>query len=82
MRRLARGCTSESHPLYGTFMAQLSGCIYEWDEEDYDLLMRAKGGELTQAGVQNPSSTAIKKAITREELARHCRQRTRAMKGP
>ena len=48
-------------PLYGTFMARLSGCIYEWDEEDYNLLMRAKGGELTQAGVRNPSSTAIKK---------------------
>lgn len=77
MRRLARGCTSESHPLYGTFMARLSHCIYEWDEEDYDLLMRAKGGELTQAGVRNPSSTAIRKAITREELARHCRRRTR-----
>ena len=29
MRRLAGGCTSEAHPLYGTFMAQLSNCIFE-----------------------------------------------------
>lgn len=31
MKRLGRACTSESHPLYGTFMMQLSSCIFEWD---------------------------------------------------
>ena len=30
MRRLANGCVSESHPLYGTFMGQLSNCIFKW----------------------------------------------------
>ena len=30
MRRLACGCTTESHPLYGTFVSHLSSCIFEW----------------------------------------------------
>ena len=42
MRRLGRGCTSESHPLYGTFMSKLSSCIFEWDADDYDRLLSAK----------------------------------------
>ena len=77
MRRLAGGCTSEAHPLYGTFMAQLSNCIFEWDFDDFNVLMSAKRGELIQAGVPDPSESAVKKAITRGELAKHCRRRTR-----
>ena len=69
MRRLARGCISESHPLYGTFMAKLSSCIYEWDEEDYTHLMNAKSEELidptsvhersSQSSFQGRVSTAL-----------------------
>ena len=77
MRRIARGCGSESHPLYGKFMGSLSSCIFEWDEVDYNQLMSAKRGELIRAGVRDPSPTAIQKAITREELARHCKRQTR-----
>ena len=40
MRRLAVAVTSESHPLYGVFMARLSAAIFEWDESDYSLLCR------------------------------------------
>ena len=76
MRRLARGCISESHPLYGTFMAKLSSCIYEWDE-DYTHLMNAKSEELIEAGIPHPSTSAVAKALSREELARHCKRRTR-----
>ncbi len=76
MRRLARGCTTESHPLYGTFMSQLSSCVYEWEERDVDLLMDAKKHELMAAGVPNPSTSAITKAVSRAELARHCRRQT------
>ena len=32
MRHISDGVTSESHPLYGTFMQQLRGCIFEWDD--------------------------------------------------
>ena len=73
MRRLAKGCTTESHPLYGTFMARLSACVYEWDEEDYRRLMSAKRKELILAGVPNPSQGTTANAISKEELARHCR---------
>ena len=77
MRRLARGCSSESHPLYGTFMGSLSSCLFEWDQEDYDNLMASKRGELVRAGVSDPSTAALRKAISREELAHHCRRKTR-----
>ena len=77
MRRLGAGCTSESHPLYGVFMGRLARCIFEWDAEDLTLLYRAKRGELKMAGVANPSEEAVRTAVTKEEMARHCRRRTR-----
>ena len=77
MRRIGPGCSSETHLLYGTFMSCLSKCLFEWDEADYQLLAKAKRGELIRAGVTNPSESAIWKATTKLELARHCRRRTR-----
>ena len=58
-------------------MGSLSSCIFEWDEEDYQKLIEARRGELVGAGVSDPSPAAICKAISREELARHCWRRTR-----
>ena len=69
----------ESHPLYGTFMACLSECIFEWDSGDYQLLMQAKKAELVVAGIPNPCEYAVRKAIKKEELARYCRRRTRGV---
>ena len=43
MRRFAPGVTSPSHPLYGTLMAQLSACLFEWDTEDVAQLEPASG---------------------------------------
>ena len=80
MRRLANGCTSESHPLYGPFMSRLSAAIFEWDRSDLDLLFAAKRSELITAGVPNPPPTAVQKAVSKEEIARHCRRRTRGTK--
>ena len=77
MRRLAGGVTSESHPLYGTLMSRLSMAIFEWDMGDYPSLLEAKKGELEASGISNPSEKAARKAITREELLKHCRRRTR-----
>ena len=57
-------------------MRLLSGCLFEWDEGDFDNLMAAKREELVRAGVNDPWSAAVKKAVSREELARHCRRRT------
>ena len=65
MRRITVGCMTESHPLYGTLMSQLSSAIFEWDREDFEHLM---------------SPSAIQKAISKDEMARHCKWRTRGVK--
>ena len=75
MRRFAAGCTTESHPLYPTFMVRLSQCIFEWSREDLNLLKQAKAGEL----VLNPSDEDIMKAIKKQELALHVRRKTRGI---
>lgn len=58
---------------------QLSSSIFEWDEQDVNLLMSAKRVELQLAGLNDPSNTAVRKALTVKELARHCRRRTRGV---
>ena len=44
------------------------------------LLYRAKRGELQKAGVLNPSEDTVRKAVTKEEMARYCRRGTRGVK--
>lgn len=68
MQRLGAGCTSESRPLDGVFMESLARCIFEWYVDDLALLYRAKRGEA------NLSEEAVRKAVTKEEMARHCRR--------
>ncbi|PIK44872.1 hypothetical protein BSL78_18257 [Apostichopus japonicus] len=77
MRRLALGCTTESHPLYGVFMSRLSSVIFEWDSDDLKKLQDAKKKELEMDGIPNPSLSAVQKAITKEELERYCKRQTR-----
>ncbi|EFX68968.1 hypothetical protein DAPPUDRAFT_329554 [Daphnia pulex] len=77
IRRLSNACNNESHPLYGTFMSGISGAIFEWDAFDVNLLRDAKRAELKLAGIQNPSTETVEKAVTKTELARHCRRKTR-----
>lgn len=77
MRRLAFGCSSEAHPLYGVFMSQLSGCIFEWDDRDYNKLLLAKKGQLKATGLKSPSEAAVRNAVTKTDLASHCRRCTR-----
>ena len=43
----------------------------------YSHLTDAKRGCLQREGVSNPSMRAIQKAVSKEELSRHCRRRTR-----
>ncbi len=65
-------CTSESHPLYGTFITKLSTAIFEWDDTDNQRLVEAKlHGEMIGTGLCHPSGSAAKKAIKISELARH-----------
>jgi len=79
MRRLSRGCCSESHPLCEMFMLQLFLWSFELDESDLKLLQSAKGFTMymLQQGIPNPSQSAVNRALSREELTRHCRRRIR-----
>ena len=79
MRRLAGGCTSEKHPLYPSFLRQLSACIFEWDKADFEDLVNAKREELQAMGIASPSHKAIMEAVNKQELALHCRRRTRGV---
>ena len=79
MRRLAAGCTTESHPLYGVFLGRLSQCIFEWSKEDLEKLKHAKCCELRKSGVKDPSDEDAIRQITKKELATHCRRKTRGV---
>lgn len=70
MRRFARGVTTESHSLYGQFMARLSYAIFEWDKDDFARLEKAKQSE-------EGRDDYIK--LSAKEMARHCRRRTRGV---
>ncbi|XP_031423253.1 uncharacterized protein LOC116220492 isoform X2 [Clupea harengus] len=74
MCRLALGCTTAAHQVYPIFMSRLSACIFEWDAADLALLCEAKTQQLQCQGL---SSLDITKRLSREELALHCRRRTR-----
>ena len=70
MRRLAGGRTTESHPLYGQFMSRL----YARDGSDVQQLVTANKQEMLSAGLPHVSENAVRKAITKDELAQHCRR--------
>ena len=80
MRRFTTGLTTEHHPLYGTFCSKLSGCIFEWDQDDIRCLKEAKKSELKKkhAGLA-PTDAQVLANISSKELAKHCRRRTRGV---
>ena len=80
MRRFADGCTTNAHPLYGTFMSHLSSCIFEFDAEDVRLLRQAKASEIEATeGRSNLSTADLDSRITKAELSKHCRRKTRGV---
>jgi hypothetical protein len=78
MRRIAAGCNTESHQLYGIFLSRLSKCIFEWSREDMELLKTAKRNQILDEGIRNPSEIHIISRISKAELALHCRRKTRS----
>ena len=64
------------------FMSRISVAIFEWDLNDVELLKRAKFGELKLAGISNPSPETVLKSISKQELAQHCRRKTRDVDVP
>ncbi|KAB5574970.1 hypothetical protein PHYPO_G00215240 [Pangasianodon hypophthalmus] len=79
MRRLATGCSTDAHPLYPTFMARLSACIFEWDPHDVALLRRAKREQLEDERLPLITDDLVNRRISKKELALYCRQRTRGV---
>ncbi len=78
MWQFAMACCSESHALYGSFMGQLSGCIFEWDPVDLQKLLGAKQEELKATGMYRAAQDDIATMlVTKQELAIHCKHRTR-----
>lgn len=77
MRRIALGCTTDAHQLYPIFMSRVSACIFEWDAADLSVLREAKRSLLMSQGWPSPTDEDVNKQLTREELALHCRRRTR-----
>ncbi|KAK0152989.1 hypothetical protein N1851_005364 [Merluccius polli] len=80
MRRFNCGLTTEHHPLYGTFCAKMSSCIFEWDQKDVQRLKEAKRGEWrTSHSGHPPTEEQLLASISPRELKRHCRRRTRGV---
>ena len=77
MRRFSNGVTSDSHPLYGTLMSGLSRCIFQWDEDDLNLLKKAKREEMLLNGIPCPTDADVARSIKGDELSLHCRRMTR-----
>ena len=77
MRRFTRGCTTEHHPLYGTFCHSLTACIFEWDKDDYERLKQAKKSELVKKTPGHvPTDAEVLRNITSSEKAKYCRRTT------
>lgn len=80
MRRFNCGLTTEHHPLYGTFCAKLSSCVFEWDQEDVQHLKEAKRVEWKHShSGRTPTEAQLLATISPGELKRHCRRRTRGV---
>ncbi|XP_057189356.1 uncharacterized protein LOC130554003 [Triplophysa rosa] len=75
MRRIAVGCTTDSHQLYATFMARLSRCIFMWDQEDLHRFIVAKRAEL-ESQLMQPSHDDVLRRRSKNELALHCKRKT------
>ena len=58
-------------------MGQLSAAIFEWDPVDLERLFGAKQQELKATGLYRATQDEVVKHITKNELATHCKRRTR-----
>ncbi|KAG1697717.1 hypothetical protein GQR58_005948 [Nymphon striatum] len=58
MRRIADSDTTDSHPLYASFMSRMSSCIFKWSDEDMTLLVLAKRAQM-EATHLRPSDSEV-----------------------
>ena len=76
MRRMANGITSTVWPLHVSAVS----CYFRVGQERCRLFLAAKRSELVAAGVPNHPQVAVQKAVSKEEMVKHCRRRTRGTK--
>ena len=48
-------------------MSKLSACIFEWDTDDYMMLLDAKKGEVLKSGVPSLSTEAVINSLSLQE---------------
>lgn len=77
MRRLTSGCTKDAHALYPVFTVPLKNAAWQSGHRDVALLCQAKREQLKRQGVPGITEKLVDQQITKEELALHCRRRTR-----
>ena len=65
MRRIATGCTTDSHQLYASFIGPLSNCIFHWDKQDLGSVVKMKHNELTAQHLFIKSDVDITKNLSR-----------------
>ena len=75
MQRFSSGMTTDNHPLYGIFLSRLSSCIFEW-YSDYLLKLRLATSAELSAAQRTPTQAEVDKAITKKDMALHCRRKT------
>lgn len=79
MQRFAAGCSSESHPLYPTFMSRLSGYVFKWDSEDFQRLYAAKQSKLRSKDVSSVQKEDASLHVTKKRRSLHCKCHTRGI---
>ena len=79
MQRFAAGCSSESHPLYPTFMSRLSGYVFNWDSEDFQRLYAAKQSKLRSKDVSSVQKEDASLHVTKKRRSLHCKCHTRGI---
>ena len=71
------GCTTDTQPLYPTFMGRLSARLVEWDAQELSLLWQAKREQLSLEGVPYITDRLVDSEINRKELSQYCCRRRR-----
>ncbi|KAK7926306.1 hypothetical protein WMY93_008616 [Mugilogobius chulae] len=75
-RGFSVGCTSEFHESYMGFMAELSQCIFEWDDTDMTCLREAKREELKEDDI-TPTEAELTWYVKKAEIKLHCKKKVR-----
>ena len=77
MKSLAGGVSSEQHPLYLSFLKQLSACIFEWDKANVEDSINAKREKMQANSLPSLNRKTVLATLKKQELVLHCHRGTR-----